>query len=338
MQRKTPIWALSAIVILGVGGFFITKDMASKPQNADILAENQMIAETIAMQKNNQDILIGSSISKTFNNVSPAAGDDEANTEEDMSDVMIDESAVVHENMVEPQNNETVTTEAHNDTSTETPEEKTQEEAKIEETAETQDATSANADEKLAKMEENPLMSVRAIGNPDAPVVMEGFSSFSCPHCADFHEEILPLVKEKYIDTGKVYLIFRDYPLNKPAVEAAGIARCMPQDEYYDFVTVLFRTQREWVMSGSPAKLLQTAKLAGLTDDDLKACMGNKDLIKFILAKMQASSNKYDITSTPTFVFNHGEVKIKGAKPFEQFAKQIDELLAKVDDSVHDHE
>jgi protein-disulfide isomerase len=197
-----------------------------------------------------------------------------------------------------------------------------------EETSEEVAPQSSPIDE-LAEMEKNPLMSIRAIGAIDAPVVIEEFSSFTCPHCAAFHEGTLQALKERYIDTGKVRLIFRDYPLNAPSLQAAGIARCMPEDQYYDFISVLFGTQEEWAQSGSPDKLMQTAKLAGLSDESLKACAGDKDLIKFILRKMQVLGKEYDIKSTPTFVFNAGEASLRGNRPVSEFAAVIEELLAK---------
>lgn len=326
-QRKTPIWGLSAIVILGVGGFFLGKEMISEPVSIDSLERNYMVSETLAIQEDNQDILISGKAASDFNNVAPAAGDNEAGEE-----LIEAHPEMETANRIAPQEMP-----AEDDMQAEeATDEETDADASADEAEEQAAVATDDTEERLTNMEENddPLTAIRAIGDPNAPVVMEEFSSLTCPHCAHFHEETLPLIKEQYVDTGKVYLIFRDYPLNKPAVEAAGIARCMPADEYYDFITVLFRTQMEWATAGSPQKLLQTAKLAGLNDEELETCLSNRDLVKYILATMKHNSQKYDISSTPTFVFNDGAATIKGNRSFEEFASQIDELIANADENA----
>lgn len=179
---------------------------------------------------------------------------------------------------------------------------------------------------------DNPLYSVRAIGAEDAPVVIEEFSSMTCPHCATFHVETLPALKEQYIDTGIVRLIFRDYPLNTPALQASALARCMPEDQYYNFITILYDTQSEWATAENADKLLQTAKLAGMTDDELQNCMDNRDLVKHILSSMQEHSKGYEVQSTPTFIFNDGEARIKGARPLAEFETTIKRLLDQQDE------
>jgi hypothetical protein len=326
-QRKTPIWGLSAIVILGVGGFFLGKEMISQPVSIENLESNYMMSETLAIQENNQDILMSGKAASDFNNVAPAAGDNEAGKElMEAAPEMDTANRVAPQDM--PVENDMQADEAtEEDTAADISEETAEDQAA---------AASDDTEERLSKMEENddPLTAIRAIGDPNAPVIMEDFSSLTCPHCAHFHEDTLPLIKEQYVDTGKVYLIFRDYPLNKPAVTAAGIARCMPEDEYYDFITVLFRTQMEWATSNSPQKLVQTAKLAGLSDEELKTCMENRDLIKYILATMKHNSQKYEISSTPTFVLNEGKVTITGNRSFEEFASQIDALLADAENNA----
>lgn len=177
--------------------------------------------------------------------------------------------------------------------------------------------------------EKNPLTSTRSIGSPDAPVVMEEFFSLTCSHCASFHRDMMPIIKSEYVDTGKVRVVFHDFPLNPPAFQAAILARCLEPDQYYNFVSVLFETQNEWSHETSPAKLIQTAKLAGLSDEKLDMCMENKDVTKFILTNMQKLGATYDVKSTPTFVLNHGEAKIQGNRPVDQFKAELDAAVAK---------
>ncbi|GEM_PF-389430 len=178
-----------------------------------------------------------------------------------------------------------------------------------------------------AAYEANPLTSTRSIGSPDAPVVMEEFSSLTCPHCASFHEELLPLIKKDYVDTGKLRIIFRDYPLNRPALEASVVARCLAPDQYYGFISVLFETQGEWAFEANANKLHQTAKLAGLSEEQLDTCINDASITKFIASNVQKYGALYNIRSTPTFVFNNGEFTIKGNRPVAEFTAELDRLV-----------
>ena len=168
----------------------------------------------------------------------------------------------------------------------------------------------------------------RILGNPNAPVTILDYSSMTCPHCATFHTETLPKIKEKYIDTGKVKLVFRDFPFDQAALRASMLARCAPAERYYPLLDVLFKSQAQWSRAADPAKALsQYGKLAGMSQETIDACMANQTLADGVLNIRMTGQNQYRIESTPTFILNDGAATISGAQPFEVFAQAIDKLV-----------
>jgi protein-disulfide isomerase len=138
----------------------------------------------------------------------------------------------------------------------------------------------------------------RILGKADAPVTIFEYASLTCPHCADFDENMLPKLKAEWIDTGKARLIFRDFPLDQAAVRAAILARCAPADQFYAFIDVLFRGQTNWAVGGKvDASLGKIAKLA--------------------------AEQQYKVESTPTFFING--VRVVGVKPYPEFEKILDQ-------------
>lgn len=167
----------------------------------------------------------------------------------------------------------------------------------------------------------------RSIGSADAPITVEDFSSLTCPHCANFHNEILPKIKENYIDTGKVRWIFRGYPLNEPALKAEMVSRCAPNDQYIVLQDLMYKEQGRWAFEENPlASLSMMLRMGGITQDMFLACVNNKALETGLANKVQLSYEKYKINSTPTFVLN-GDKKISGAGSYTGFAFDLDTLL-----------
>ena len=166
----------------------------------------------------------------------------------------------------------------------------------------------------------------RAIGDADAPVTIIEYSSLTCPHCAAFHNEVLPKLKERYVDTGKVRMIFRDFPLNEPAVDAAVLAHCAGPDRYVGFLDVLFQTQDSWASAGDPrAALKQLGKLGGLGDGEMDACFADESMVDGVLQSRLTGQNEHEVQSTPTFVIN-GETHA-GNRTIDEFAEIIDPLV-----------
>lgn len=145
----------------------------------------------------------------------------------------------------------------------------------------------------------------RTLGKADAPVTIIEYSSLTCPHCAAFHAQILPKVKSELIDTGKVRLVFRDFPLDRLAMAGALVARCVPEPVYFKMIDVLFATQRGWASADKPMDALkQNALLAGANSDALNACVNSPQLLKDVQAVRGAAADQYHIDSTPSFVIN----------------------------------
>jgi protein-disulfide isomerase len=166
----------------------------------------------------------------------------------------------------------------------------------------------------------------KVLGAQDAPVTVIEYSSFTCGHCAAFHIETLPALKERYIDTGVLRLVFRDFPLDGLALRAGMLARCAPEDQYFSMVQVLFANQRQWATAADPvAALMSIGRLAGLSGETIQACLENEALADQIVALRLQGEQKYDIDATPTFII--GGEKVAGNLPLEDFAEQI-ELLA----------
>jgi protein-disulfide isomerase len=172
-------------------------------------------------------------------------------------------------------------------------------------------------------------LSEHALGNADAPVTIVEYASLTCSHCADFFENTLPDLRKRYIDTGKVRLIFRDFPLDGVALKAAAVANCMPKDEFFPFIGVLYKGLTNWAVSSNPELyLIQYAKLGGLSEDRAKECLSDLTLMDALVKERTEATDKHDIKATPTFILNNGEEKITGARGIDDFAPVIDKLLA----------
>jgi protein-disulfide isomerase len=165
-----------------------------------------------------------------------------------------------------------------------------------------------------------------AIGDPAAPVTIIEYSSMTCPHCASFHANILPELKARYIDSGKVRLVLRDFPLDKNALSAAVLAHCAGPERHPQFTEVFFAQQSNWARSEDPVQALkQLAQLGGLSQAAADACLADKELETAILKAQLEGQEKYDIRSTPSFIID-GKT-YAGGQSIETFAEIIDPLL-----------
>jgi protein-disulfide isomerase len=166
----------------------------------------------------------------------------------------------------------------------------------------------------------------RALGDPAAKVTVVEYASMTCSHCAAFHEETFTPFKEKYVDTGKVRFIFREFPLDALATSAFMLARCMPEDRYFPVVDILFRQQQNWAFVDDPATaLFNVVKQAGFTQESFRACLTNQQILDGVNSVKDRGSNEFGVTSTPTFFIN-GK-KMSGALSLEDMDKEIEPLL-----------
>lgn len=171
----------------------------------------------------------------------------------------------------------------------------------------------------------------RTQGNPKAPITVIEYAAPMCPHCAHMNAEGIPILKAKYIDTGKVFYIFRVFPIGQPDVAAESIARCLPADNYFQFIDLLYRNQAKWDpeygITDVQGGLVAMGRIAGLSGDQVLACIADKNAQKHIIDTAQDAATRYGINGTPTFVVN-GEVQTPGA-PWSDIKTKLDSLLAK---------
>ena len=166
----------------------------------------------------------------------------------------------------------------------------------------------------------------RVLGSADAPVTIIEYSSFTCPHCADFHADVLPDLKREYIDPGLVRLVFRDFPLDGWALRAGMLARCAPESQYFALIDTLFSSQQQWVRAEDPMEALsRIGRLAGIGQADFDACMVDEDLANRIVELRLQGQERYEVDATPTFIIN-GET-VSGARSFESFAEILDGMI-----------
>lgn len=187
--------------------------------------------------------------------------------------------------------------------------------------------TSAAADQS-EKAAEVPAATAddKFIGNADAPVTIVEYFSLGCPHCKRFHEDILPKLKADYIDTGKVRLVFRDFPLDGVSLAAATLTRCVNDLAYFAMIDTLFKQQDVWHVQGGVAQIADIAKSAGMDQAAFDACIANEGIKGKVVASRQDGETKYKVEATPTFFIN--DRKLSGVGDYESFKATIEAALA----------
>lgn len=172
----------------------------------------------------------------------------------------------------------------------------------------------------------------RTQGNPKAPITMVEYAAPTCPHCAHFDMTMFPYLKKNYIDTGKVYYVFRVFPLSQVDVAAESMARCLPADNYFQFIDLLFRNQSKWDPDGYQipdvhAALVDMGRIAGMSSDQVDKCISDQAANKRATDVGTYAQTAYGIQGTPTFLVNG-----QAAPPFEStddIKNYLDGILAK---------
>lgn len=173
-------------------------------------------------------------------------------------------------------------------------------------------------------MQAGPL-GEQAMGQANAPVTIIEYASLTCSHCAHFAVGTFPKLKEKYIDTGKVRYIFREFPFDPVAAGAFMLARCAPADKYFSIIDLLFEKQQQWAVEKPLGPLLAIAKQVGFTEESFKACLANQKVLDGIEWVRNRAADKFKVESTPTFFVN-GQ-KVSGAVSIEEMDKIIQPYL-----------
>ena len=177
----------------------------------------------------------------------------------------------------------------------------------------------------LMKPDALPEMSM---GDDKAPVTVIEYASMTCPHCAHFQELTFPELKKRYIDTGKVRYIFREFPLDSLAAAVFMLARCAGETDktrYFAMIDTMFRQQRTWAVEKPLEPLFNLAKQAGFTKQTFDACLSNQKVLDGIESIRQRAVKEFKVESTPTFFING--TKAPGALSIEDMAKLIDPQL-----------
>lgn len=171
----------------------------------------------------------------------------------------------------------------------------------------------------------------RTLGNPKAPIQIVEYAAPICPHCAHFNETLFPQLKSNYIDTGKVFYVFRVFPLQSADVAAEAIARCLPPKNYFQFIDLLFRNQPQWDPENGVQDvhggLVQMGRIAGLNQQQVDSCIGNQAEQQHIIQVGQDATSKFGINGTPTFIVD-GQVRSVWAN-WQEMKDYLDSKLKK---------
>jgi len=202
----------------------------------------------------------------------------------------------------------------------------------------------ATANQKEAEQKEllSLLPDDKFLGDVKAPILMIEYASLTCYHCSLFHRDVLPQIKKKYIDTGKVLYVFRHFPLDYRALKAATLSYCYTQQEdYFNFNKAVFNSIDSWNYSDQNdlTVLYKVAKLSNLKEDMFNQCIDDKEIMNKVFNNKLLAINKLGVTASPIFFikFNNNkqcmepdECKHEGYKKLKYFADVIDQLYKKV--------
>ncbi|WP_420343075.1 DsbA family protein [Paenirhodobacter sp.] len=167
------------------------------------------------------------------------------------------------------------------------------------------------------------------LGNADAKVTMIEYASFTCPHCANFHETVWPSLKKDYIDTGKIKFILREVYFDKFGLWAGMVAQCGGAPKYYGIADMLFDGQKDWIGDGTETTIADNLRKiglkAGLTKEQLETCMNDQKHAQAMVATFQKNAQADQIDGTPSFVINGQKYSNMS---YEDLKKILDEKLA----------
>ena len=167
------------------------------------------------------------------------------------------------------------------------------------------------------------------MGEDNAVVKIKIFSSFTCPHCANFHFKIIPEIKKQYIENGKVQLIFIDFPLDQAAFNASKLLHCVNKDKQMSFMDIIYEKQTQWANSNDINEINNNLKKIAvdfdIDSDQFDKCITNETISDKILNNRIDAGKKYSINATPTIVIN--EKKLEESVNFKNIKKKIEKQI-----------
>ena len=172
-----------------------------------------------------------------------------------------------------------------------------------------------------------PGIEPMVLGSEDAPVSMIEYASFTCPHCADFHEEVWPAIKRDYVDAGLVRFEYREVFFDRPGLWASMVARCGDGMRFFGIADLIYENQGDWAR-GQPAEIAEGLRriglAAGLSDEQLDACLADGETAQALVARFEEQAEADGITATPSFVID-GE--LQGNMSLEELRSLLDEKV-----------
>ena len=166
------------------------------------------------------------------------------------------------------------------------------------------------------------------MGDPDAPLTVIEYASFTCPHCASFHENTYGDLKKNYIDTGKIKFVFREIYFDKYGIWASMIARCAGPKKFFGLTDILLSSQSTWARAGDDLaivnELSKIARLAGLEEEQIQSCLRDGDKIKALVAWYKDNATADGVRSTPSFMIDG---QLYSNMDYNEFSKLLDEKL-----------
>ena len=166
-------------------------------------------------------------------------------------------------------------------------------------------------------------------GDPDAPVQVLEYASYTCPHCANFHANQYEQIKENYIDTGKIGFTYREVYFDRPGLWASMVARCGGEMRFFGITDMIYERQQDWARRETGEEIVgalrNIGKVAGLTDEELDSCLSDGEEAEALMGWYRSNAEADNVQSTPSFFIN-GEPY--GNMSYEDFAAILDEKLA----------
>jgi protein-disulfide isomerase len=163
----------------------------------------------------------------------------------------------------------------------------------------------------------------KSLGDLKAPVTVIEYASMTCSHCARFATTVFKPFKEKYVDTGKVHYIFREFPLDPLAAAAFALARCAPEDKYFPMVDVMFQTQDSWAFVDDPGPALyKVVAPMGFTENAFNQCLSDQKTADAIAWVHDRAEKDFGVRGTPAFFING--TRYDGEMTLDEISKAID--------------